>query len=178
MGLSTKNGPKTIWAGDVTEYFATTDQRFEVPGSIRVAGNGDRFRFVINSTGGAAAAGDWAFKGSAFTHANGIDAEVFSLGQSGKGTSANLFHGIWMSATPSGYGGWIQVFGYNATVNVEGTTDIVIYAQLKGTSGQVYGILDTAVGTAPTVGPFGVVALAGFTTNGTGTIAGYIRGGG
>jgi hypothetical protein len=87
----------------------------------------------------------------------------------------NLLAGVWMGAVATlGYG-WIQVRGYNATINVEGTTDIVIGDSLKGSNGQFYAVHDAAVGTVAAYPNAHIIALAGFTTNSTGTIAGDIR---
>lgn len=164
------NSQKVNWIGLVTDSH-TTDK--EGAGNVRTGFDGNVYRYVKNSTGADAAVGDAAFYGTANTL--GFLNEVFQLGQSAKGTLATSLAGIWAGAVASGSYGWIQIRGYCASVNIIGTTDVVVGDSLKGTTGQSYLIHDTAAGTAPTIGSH-VVALAGLTTDATPTlIAGYVR---
>lgn len=164
------NSLKMNWVGLLTDSH-TTDK--EGVGNVRITFDGRVYRYVKNSTGADIAIGDTLFFGTANTL--GYENEVFQIGQSAKGTLATSMGGVAVGVIVAGSYGWIQQRGYCASVNVDGTTDVVVGGSLKGTSGQNYLILDTAAGTAPTIGRH-VIALAGFTTNSTQSlIAGDVR---
>lgn len=164
------NSLKFNWIGLLTDVH-TTDK--EGVGNIRIGFDGNIYRYVRNLTGADVVIGDVGFHGTVNTL--GYFAEVFQLGQSGKGTLASSMAGIWVGTVTSGNYGWIQIRGYNPAVNVDGTTDVVVGDSLIGSSAHSYLIHDTAAGTAPTTSRT-VIALAGFTTNATQSlIAGDIR---
>jgi hypothetical protein len=138
------------------------------------------YLWVYNSTGSALTVGASYYHGTAgYALTSGINPttfleEIFTFGQSSKGTFINLLAGVAVSAIPSGQYGWVQVYGYNSTIQVEGTVAIAAGDYLKGVSGQVYLIKDASGGTAPTAGRRGVIALAAKGTAGTANIAGFI----
>jgi hypothetical protein len=115
------------------------------------------YRWVKNSTGGALTAGRAYYFGTANTL--GLFAEIFTFGQSTKGTAINLLAGIAMSAVNAGEYGWVLVYGVYATAGVEGTAAVAATDHLKGVSGQTYLVKDVAAGTAPTTSQR-VIALA------------------
>lgn len=133
---------------------------------------GSIYKFVKNAHTSAFAVGDVV----SYDISGGLNTTVKRAATA----DLNLMAGVCVGALPATTGGvtgygWIQVRGYNATVNVEGTTDIVIGDSLKGSNGAVYAIHDQAAGTVASYPNAHIVALAGFTTNSTGTIAGDIR---
>lgn len=128
---------------------------------------GKKYRFAKNTHTTAFSVGDAAFYD--------VSGNLNTSAMKGATANLNLLAGIWVGApAASGYG-WIQTKGYNDTINVEGTTDIVLGDSLKGSNGQFYLVHDAAVGTVAAYPNAHVIALAGFTTNSTGTIAGDIR---
>lgn len=128
---------------------------------------GITYKFVKNTHTVAFSVGDVG----ALDISGGLSTSVMK----GATANLNLMAGVWLGAPATlGYG-WIQTRGYNATINVEGTTDIVIGDSLKLSNGQFYAVHDAAVGTVAAYPNAHIVALAGFTTNSTGTIAGDIR---
>lgn len=160
---------KQVWVTAPTDY-STTDK--EGAGRVRwvyttgSTGGPKGFRWVYNNTGVAMVAGRAYFHGTllpALTtgdHPTTLFEEVVTLGQSGKGSLIGLIAGIAMSAVPIANYGWVQIYGYNSAVGVEGTTDVALGDSLKGVSGQTYLVQDAASGTAPTNGRHLIALLA------------------
>jgi hypothetical protein len=125
------------------------------------------YRWVKNSTGGALTAGGAYTFGTAGSP--GFWAELFTFGQSSKGTSVNGPIAVAVSAIPADHYGWVQVGG-EASAQIGGAagSNVAALGNLKGVSGQIYLTLDTAVGTAAT-GPFSGVALAAGNSNAANT---------
>lgn len=150
---------KQIW---VTSHLDNAASDKEGVGRVRwvhgrnAVGTANGYRWVYNNTGVAMVAGRAYFHGTLLPGLTTGDTpttlleEVVTLGQSGKGTVINLMAGIATSAVPIANWGWVQIYGYNAAVGVEGTTDVALGDNLKGVSGQTYVVKDTAAGTAPT----------------------------
>ena len=77
----------------------------------------------------------------------------------------NVMAGVALGAIPATTGqGWIQIHGYNPTVNVTGDTDITLGDSLKGVNGQFYATKDTAIGTSPTYVNH-IIAAEAYATN-------------
>lgn len=132
---------KLVWATtDVTQYRATD---VEGVGRLRSVEN-KTFRWVKNSTGVAMVAGRLYYHGTGNTL--GYVAEVFTFGQSTKGTAINTMAGIAAAAIPIGQYGWVQCYGVYSGAGVEGTTDVAATDLLKGVSGQTYMVLNGAAG--------------------------------
>jgi hypothetical protein len=70
--------------------------------------------------------------------------------------------------------GWVQTWGYQASINMEGTTDITAGDSLKAVSGQHYMVKDQARGTAASYVKH-CVSQAAYTTNSAATKPGYVR---
>lgn len=137
----------------------TLDETEGGVGHVREDEYGNMYKWVKNSTGGALVANRaYCYGTLLLTTGYRSGWEVFTLGQTGKGTAINMFAGISMSAAPDGYFCWIQVSGYCATLPIEGTTDVAATDNLKMVSGQTYLVKDVAAGTAPT-NRFGARAL-------------------
>lgn len=128
---------------------------------------GCRYKFVKNTHTVAFSVGDVG----AWDVSAGLNTSVMK----GATANLNLMAGVWMGAPATGGYGWIQTRGYNATINVEGTTDIVLGDSLKLSNGQFYAVHDAAIGTVAAYPNAQIIALAGFTSNTTGVIAGDIR---
>lgn len=146
---------KTLWSTPDVDQYRATDT--EGVGRLRAKDVAKAYRWVKNSTGVAMVAGRFYYHGTGNTL--GLNAEVFTFGQSTKGTAANLLAGIAMSAIPIGQYGWVQCYGVYSGAGVEGTAAVAATDHLKGVSGQTYVIKDVASGTAPTIG-VRVIALA------------------
>jgi hypothetical protein len=139
----------------------TTDK--EGVGSLRTVGK-SVYRWVYNNTGAACVIGRAYCHGtSGFQFATGnspsktafgiqtqAEEEIFTFGQSGKGTTLNLFAGVAMSAIPNQSFGWIQVYGFTNALAVNTGTAIAVGDSLIMVSGQTYMSRDVAAGTAPT----------------------------
>lgn len=153
---------KVNWVTSDVVNFLTVDK--EGIGRLRTFNSGI-YRWVLNSTTTILTAGRFYYHGTAFTATSpatpvaSMYNEIFTFGQATKGTAANLLAGIAMSATPVGAYGWVMVNGIYTTAGVEGTSAVVATDQLKGVSGQIYVVKDTAAGTAPTIG-VRLIALA------------------
>lgn len=141
------------------------------PRHARVGPSDRKFRWVKNATGGALVLGDVVFFGSN----DKTIGEVYKVNQSGKGTHLGLMAGVVNSTNgiASGEYGWIQVKGYNPSINMESTTDIAAGDFLKGVNDQLYVIKSVAVGTAPTH-VNGVVAVTAKTADSAGLNDGFI----
>lgn len=146
--------------------FRSTDK--EGVGTVRwdpTAATTKRYRWVLNSTGGTLTVG------GVYTYGTGASAgfftEVFTAGQTSKGTSVNGPAVVAVSAIPSTQYGWVQEQG-EASAQISGATgsNVAAYDSLKLVSGQIYLTLDTAAGTAPTANSR-PVALAVGTSNAT-----------
>lgn len=115
----------------LTDFFS--DSRGTPAASLRC--DDDKFyRFVKNVTAADLVVGDVIYHGTN----DPTLSEVYKLGQSAKGTFDQLMAGVAVSAIPSTYYGWIQIFGYNAAVNTLGATLQAGGDVLVGVSGQLY----------------------------------------
>lgn len=163
---------KVAFATSVTDFATTDVENLASSGGQRFTRtfNDKMYRWVKNATGADLVAGYAVFWGTNDT----TKGEVYKMNQSTKGTSLGQFAGIAMSAIPSGSYGWIQTRGYNASVFVEGTTDITAFATLKGVNDQFYLVLGAAVGTAP-LHVRTAIATVAFTTDATGNTPCEIR---
>lgn len=128
-------------------------------GDIRWQLGTKAYRWVINDTGADLVVGRSYFAGAA-SPADEFMGHAYTFGQATKSTAINMLLGVAISAIPTGQYGWLQCYGEYASVGVEGTAAVAIGDQLKGVSGQTYLVKDVAAGTAPTVGPRTVIALA------------------
>lgn len=126
----------------------TTDK--ETIGTMRWVGQ-KCYRWVKNTTGGALTVGGNYTFGTAST--GGFFTEVYTFGQSTKGTSVNGPVAVAVSAIASLEYGWVQVGG-EVSAQIGGATgsNVAAYDSLKPVSGQIYLTLDAAAGTAPTAG--------------------------
>lgn len=108
-----------------------------------------RYRWVLNSTATTLTAGGVYTYGTA--NAGGFFTEIFTFGQSGKGTSVNGPVVAAVSACPTGQFCWVQENG-EVSAQVSGATgsNAAAFDALKPVSGQIYLTLDVAGGTAPT----------------------------
>lgn len=98
--------------------------------------------------------------------------EVDQLG--GTGTHINSMAGVCMSApAASGYG-WIQSYGENASIFMDGTTDTVLGDSLKAVSGQKHVVKDAAGGTEPTYARH-IMCLEAYVTAADALKKGFIR---
>lgn len=130
--------------------FRTTD--VEGIGTVRwepTAATTKRYRWVLNSTTTTLTVGGVYTYGTA--NAGGFFTEIFTFGQSGKGTSVNGPVVAAVSAIPAGSFGWVQENG-EASCQVSGAagSNVAAFDSLKPVSGQIYLTLDVAAGTAPT----------------------------
>jgi hypothetical protein len=75
--------------------------------------------------------------------------------------------------TPKIYG-WIQVYGYNGTIKMEGTAAIAAGDSLKPVNAQNYAVIATAMGTAPTL-PRQIQALEAYAVGAAAAKRGFIR---
>jgi hypothetical protein len=134
---------------------------------------GDKcYRWVQNVSGGALVLGDVVFFGT-----NDLTfAEAYQLGLSGKGTLGSLMGGVVTSTDgiASGSYGWIQIYGYNATINTLGHASSAIGDAMIGVSGQNYVTRSTAVGTAPVNGRH-IIATVAWTTTSAAIKSGFIN---
>lgn len=154
---------KRSWLTSVTQF--TTDAREGDVGQLRVEGN-KIYRYVQNKHSSALSVG-FVVVGSTADTSEGL---VYQFGASN--TISSLLVGVAVSAIPVDGYGWVQCSGYCATVNVEGTTtDILVGDSLLPITGQNY-VKKSSATTSPPGGH--IVALAGFTTDATGQIAGKI----
>jgi hypothetical protein len=152
---------KVLSINMLTNY--TVDETEGAVGHTREDEYGNIYKWVKNSTGGALVANRaYCYGTLLLTTGYRSGWEIFTLGQSGKGTVINLMAGLAMSAAPADYFCWIQVAGYNANGPVEGTSAVAASDNLKMVSGQTYLVKDVAAGTAPTnrYGARAVVAQA------------------
>lgn len=138
---------KVVYDVKLDDYRATD---VEGVGLMRSEPDGKIYRWVRNSTGGALTANRIYCHGVTNTSGYQWDQEIFTLGQSSKGTSINMMAGAAMAAVPDAYFGWVQVYGRVVSGPVEGTTDVAAGDNLKMVSGQTYLVKDVAAGTAPT----------------------------
>jgi hypothetical protein len=128
------------------------------------------YKFVKNMTGADLVLGDVVHHGS-----NDLTlSEIYQLGQSGKGTVITLMAGVAISAIPSTFFGWIQVFGRNASINTLGHASNAVGVSLKGVSGQSYCTFDTVVATAATQARH-IISLEAYTTTSAAIKPGIIR---
>lgn len=164
---------KVAWETQITETRSTdVEQNCQTGGQRHHRWTGTKiYKWIKNASGGALAAGDVIFWGT-----NDVTkSEVYKIGQSTKGTDLSMMAGVVTStAIASGEFGWIQVQGYNASINQESTTDIVLGDFLKGVSGQLYVVKSVASGTAPTF-QNGIVAWAAKTADSAGLSSGVIK---
>lgn len=158
---------RTIFARRLDEATAT-DPGNEV-GMIRWEYQ-NAYRFVKNLTGGALAVGDVLFAGtSSPTHQ-----EAYKMNQSAKGTNLGLMMGVVLAVAAAADFLFLQVFGYNASINMEGTTDIAVGDSLKGVNDQFYLVQGAAVATAPLYHRQ-VVAMEAYTAAAAALKAGFIH---
>jgi hypothetical protein len=139
---------KVLSINQLTNYSATDTENI---GHIREDEYGNVYKWVKNLTGGALVQNRIYTFGTVVTTTGYRPGwEVYTLGQSSKGTAINMGMAMAMSAAPADYFCWVQVQGYNANGPVEGTTDVAATDNLKMVSGQTYLVKDVAAGTAPT----------------------------
>jgi hypothetical protein len=180
---------KTIFATQIGDFKSTDVEgvgnlRWERQNSNDPLAQGQGLKcylWVYNGTTTTLTPGQAMYHGTAaFNLTTGINPtnfleEIFTFGQASKGTAINLLAGIAVSACPAGQYCWIQVWGYNSLVSVEGTAAVAATDNLKGVSGQTYLVKDTAAGTAPTVGRRTVIALAAKAGAGIAATAAFIQ---
>lgn len=163
---------KTLWQTALTDV---ADNDVEGVGRIRVLSTGDIYRWVSNEdASNSFAAGDVVF------HKLSNKATMFQTIL--LCATANLagMAGVCMAALVANTGtkpkiyGWIQIYGVNTGILVEGTTDIAAGDHLIGVNAQKYVVQGSAAGTAPKYSR-GIVALEAFITNSTGSKAGLIQ---
>ena len=180
---------KQIWKTRIPDFSATDVEgvgryRWEYElnsvGQGLTTGAGQKcYLWVYNNTGGALTAGNVYFHGSSgFQLTSGQNPtnfleEVFTMTQAGKGTGLSMMAGVAISAIPAGQYGWIQVYGYNSQILMEGTVAIAATDLLKGVASQVYVVKDAATGTAP-IARRHIMALAAKAGAGTALTAGFI----
>lgn len=109
--------------------------------------------------------------GNVVCYLDGSDWDGYTVTKDISDTVANLAAGIAQAALTDGYYGWIQTWGYYATVSTNGDDDIAggvtLIASGDGTVDSV------AAGTAPTYIPVGVAVAADVDADNT--VAAYIR---
>ncbi len=136
----------------------------EQKGKIRFDEDGNAYRFVVDGSS------DTRVKGDVVCYDLSLaGAALFDTILTPATADLALLAGVCLSAIPDlGYG-YIQISGYNATVNVDhpGTTAIVALDSIKGADGLAYAVKDVVLGTAPTVASH-IMALEG---TGTSTIS-------
>lgn len=145
---------KQIFVGAVTDIHTVDKEGVGIYRWERDANGWKGFMYVRNTSLAALAIGNVVYHGTTgFAITTGANPttfleEVFSNGQAGKNTQLAFMAGVAVSAIPIGGFGWIQVFGYNALIQVESTVSIASGETLKGVSGQLYAVHDSAVGVA------------------------------
>jgi hypothetical protein len=142
---------------NITDTRATDVENAQYP--MRWVGN-KLYRWVKNSTGGALTVGGAYTFGTAGSPS--LFAELYTFGQSGKGTSVNGPVAVAVSAIANGEYGWVQVGG-EATVQIGSAagSNVAAFDNLKPVSAQIYLSLDVAGGTAPTAGERPIALAAG-----------------
>lgn len=130
---------------NITDTRATDVENGQYP--MRWVGS-KLYRWVKNSTGGTLTVGGAYTFGTAAT---GLFTELYTFGQSTKGTSVNGPVAVAVSAIANGEYGWVQTGGEGtAQIGSAAGSNVASFDNLKPVSGQIYLSLDTAGGTAPT----------------------------
>lgn len=140
-------------------------------GRLRIE-DGKIYKLMQNKTGGALAVGDVVFNGDSTVNPAGTYA--FKLNQASQGTNLGLMAGVSMAVVADAAYFWAQVWGYNASIDMEGTVAIVAGAALKGVNGQYYVVSGTALGTAPLYSRL-IIALEGYATAAAALKKGFIH---
>lgn len=172
---------KQSWFTNITDNY-NFDK--EGAGLLRIVGK-NIYRWVYNNTGAACVVGRAYFHGTAgfqfltgnspsvtsFGTQSQFEEEIFTFGQSGKGTAVNTLAGIAMSTIPSQSFGWVQCYGFTTQLVVNTGTAIVVGDSLIGVTGQTYMAHDVAAATAPTSQRNAIALAAVGGSAGTVTIA-------
>ena len=153
---------KTYTSADLAEV----DVQCPKLGDTYIDVQGNEFKCVKNTTASAYVVGDVVSS----TYANAVDTET----QAGATAALNLMAGVAMGAIPASGFGWIQTWGYNASINTLGHASNVIGASLKAVNSQVYATFDAAPGTESTYRRH-IVSLAAYTTTSAALKPGLIR---
>lgn len=158
----------------VTDFRATDK---EGVGNVRwgVDGYSKKYIWVLNSTGGALTVGGAYTFGTAST---GFWTQLYTFGQSGKGTSVNGPVAVAVSAIPSAQYGWVQISGEaSAQISAAAGSNVAAFDNLKPVSGQIYLTLDVAAGTAPTAASDARPLALAAGNSSAANVAMYLRGG-
>jgi hypothetical protein len=154
----------------------TTDK--EGIGQVRVGAPATSkvYRWVLNSTTTTLTVGGVYTFGTAAT--GGFWTELYTFGQSAKGTSVNGPVAVAVSAIPAGQYGWVQVAGeVSAQVSGAAGSNAAAFDNLKPVSGQIYLTLDTAAGTAATAAPSGRPTILAAGNSNAANVAMILHGG-
>lgn len=173
---------KVVFVSAVTDVHTTDKEGVGTLRWVRDSNGWKCYRYVRNSSASTLVVGNVLFHGTTGfgittgSNPSTYEEEVFSAGQAGKNAVVSQMAGVAVSAiTATGYG-WIQVSGYSANVLDEGTVAIVIGDTLKGVSGQLYAVHDSAAGAAAIARSHIVALVADAGGAGQRTLAGaYIR---
>lgn len=157
---------KTIWQTFVDQSYLTD---VEVSSPYIRWENGKAYLWSKNSHSGAVADGDAAF--DVVTSSTRVGA--VQLGASG--TALSTLRGIWNAAVAVDSYGWVQIYGYKASISQLGHASSAAGVSLKGVSGQQYLTYGAAAGAAPLDRNHVLNAVAYTTTTTTSLVAGFIR---